>query len=302
MAGGWGSKKNGVRLGCFWDGIELSSDGSMARITNGRVRIDRDVNIVDSTNKLSVSGGAVADASWSNLNVSGSGEETIKGVGETWVALNYGSTKTATFSASMSGIDYAGGTVSNTETVTYPARAYAVPSAPTGLSVVRNSDTSFGIAWTDNATGDAPYTALLVERWDGSTWTQVASLGVVTSWTDVGTVANARYAWRVRAQNSSGYSGYVASPSYGTTPTAPSGASATRISDSQVNLAWSPNTSVLDATYVERWDNVANAWQLIATLSPGSSGYQDGSTIANRRYQYRVYHSNLGVAVGDGRI
>ena len=63
MAGGWGSKKNGIRIGAFWDGIQISGDGSQARITDPRIAIDRDVNIVDSDNNLSWSGGAVTDGS-----------------------------------------------------------------------------------------------------------------------------------------------------------------------------------------------------------------------------------------------
>lgn len=300
MAGSYGSKKNGVRIGTFWDGIEISSDGSKARITDANVQIDRDVNINDSTNKLSVSGGAVTDDSWSNINVGGSGSERVKTVSATWVTLTYGATQSHNFSASMSGIDYAGGTVSNTDSVTYPARAYAAPAAPSGLSVVRNSDTSFSLAWLNNATASGPYTNVYVERSSnaGVSFAVVATLGAVTSWADAGTVANARYIYRVRAGNVSGYSGYVTSGEYGTTPTAPSSCSASWASDSQINVSWVNNTTILSGIYLERWDNVSNVWTQIASLGTTTIAYQDLSTLADRRYQYRVRAANLGIYSG----
>ena len=45
MAGGWGSAKNSIRIGVFWDGVEYNSDKSQARITDPRIAIDRGVNI-----------------------------------------------------------------------------------------------------------------------------------------------------------------------------------------------------------------------------------------------------------------
>ena len=301
MAGDWGASHNGVKIGCFYDAIELSSDGSKARITDPRVEIYRSVNISDSTNKLSVSGGAITDDSWSNLNVGGSGTERIKTVSATWCTLTYGATSTHDFSASLSGVDYAGSTLSNTYTVTYPARAYAAPAAPSGISVVRVSDTSFNVAWVNNSTASAPYTNVYVERSSnaGASYTVVATLGAVTSWSDAGTVANNRYIYRVRAGNVSGYSGYVTSGSYGTTPTVPSGVSASYVSDSQINVAWTNNTTVASYVYLYRWDNVGNAWNQIATLASTTVAYQDLTTIADRRYCYAVAAVNLGVLSGS---
>ncbi len=121
MAGSWGSKKNGVRVGFFYDSISVNAAGTKAQITGGRIRIDRDVNISDSTNSLSWSGGLVSDGSASNLNLSGSGAKTIKsGLTGTWITLSSTSRARASVSVSLSGVNYAGGTLSVSVTVSFP--------------------------------------------------------------------------------------------------------------------------------------------------------------------------------------
>lgn len=294
MAGDWGSKKNGVKIGVFWDGIEYNSDQSKARITNGRVRIDRDVNIIDSTNKLSVSGSAVTDASWSNLNVSGSGAETIKNVDESWVTLAYGSTTNANFNATMTGVDYADGTLTASDTVTFPARPYTVPNAPTSLAATRSSDTSYALSWTNKATTEAPYTAVVLQRRENdgagwTAWTTVYSGAPKTSHTDTGTVADKIYQWQVYATNASGDSSTALSGTRATTVTTPGTLTAVRTSDAVATLSWS-NPTTLDhysTIHIERWSASTNSWVVVKTVL----GTVTTTTIAiatNNRYQFRL--------------
>lgn len=213
MAGGYGSAKNGVRLGAFWDGIEYNSAGTQGRVTDPRINIDRDVNISDSSNRLEWSGGAVTDGSDSNINVSGSGSKRIKSCSPQWNDLAYGETTTVTFKAEMSGINYAGGTISVSKSVTFKARPYNLPAAPTlgvvGLTAGLNQIT---IKWTNNSTGgsttSAPYSALVVERVRNgeNVWVAVSVdlPATTTSWTDTTVQDNSRYMYRVRAKNSRG--------------------------------------------------------------------------------------------------
>lgn len=132
MAGKWGSSKNGIAVGFFYDSIQMNAAGTQARIVGGRIRIRRGVNIVDSTNSLSWSGGAVSDGSSSNLNLNGSGDKTIKSVTGQWQTL---STTTpavkATASVSLSGVNYAGGTLTVSVTVTYPLAGDGGTVSPT---------------------------------------------------------------------------------------------------------------------------------------------------------------------------
>lgn len=202
MPGGYGSEKNGVSLGVFWDSVSLNSDGSQARIVGAEIRIHRDVNISDSTNKLSWSGGAVNDGSDSNINVSGSGNKTIKSVMGQWQDLEYGSTKSENFAASMSGVDYAGGTISESRSVTYPARAYAAPIAPTDLNWTQTSIGNFTLTWTNQATAAAPWTTVVLVRTEvGGATTEIPVSSAASSITQNGMALDKRYTWYLRITN-----------------------------------------------------------------------------------------------------
>ena len=121
MAGKWQDPLfNGIGVGFFYDSIELSADGKKARIKGGRIRIRRNVNISDSSNKLSWSGGAINDGSKSNINVSGKGDKTILSVTGSWVTLDQAKAVTSTAKVTFSGINYAGKTLEVTVKVTYP--------------------------------------------------------------------------------------------------------------------------------------------------------------------------------------
>lgn len=299
MAGGYGTEHNGVRIGVFWDGIEVSTDGSQARITDPRVVIDRDVNIIDSTNNLSVSGGAVTDDSWSNTDVSGSGSERIRSCVGAWRTLAYGATSTATFSASMSGVDYAGTTLTVSKTITYPARKYALPAVPTGCTVVRVSDSKQTVTWanTSPTSTSAPYTGLYVWRWDNNSnvWARIAALSVVSSFVDTTTIANRRYRYAVQASNPSGvsalaYSGYIA-----TTPSNPTSATASK-SGTAITVTWTNKHSY--ATGVQVWHAADGVWDgsPLASVSSTTATYTHTGASAGQTHQYRVR------AVTDGPL
>lgn len=308
MAGGWGSKKNGVKIGVFWDGIEYS--GIQARITDPRVTIDRDVNISDSSNNLSVSGGAVTDNSWSNINVSGSGEARVKNCSGQWNNRNYGSSVTVNFSASFSGINYAGSTLTASKSVTFPALPYNLPNAPTLGAYGRVSavapDETLRVAWTNNpASPDKPYTAVVVERLvdDGTVWAQVSVdlASTATSWTDSSTTTGHRYKYRVRAKNSAG----VGTPSAETawiytTPASPTSVSVAKAGPAPTDLT-------------VNWVNAA-VYYTGTEIIPFRGGVPDGSytvgfgvatwadsdedTGAIQQYSLRAYVSSVPLFAG----
>lgn len=294
MAGGWGSKKNGIRIGAFWDGIQISGDGSQARITDPRVAIDRDVNIVDSSNSLSWSGGAVTDGSDSNLNLDGSGEKRIKNVSGQWQDLEYGSTKTATFSATLSGVNYAGGTLTVSKSVTFPVRAIDPPAAPTGLSATVNAATNTAsIAWTNNATTSAPYTSLKLERSSngGATWVSIPVTGTPTSFSDTGLAGNSRYRYRIAAVNSSGSSTYTTMTTDGyTTPSAPSSCSAAKDSSGNIVVSWLDNSAHETGFEVWHSSNGGTSWDVppLTTRSAGATSWTHASPNTGTTHTYRI--------------
>lgn len=303
MAGGWGSSKNGIRIGVFWDGIQISSDGLQARITDPRVAIDRDVYIDDSNNNLSWSGGAVIDGSDSDLNLDGSGDKRIKNVSGQWQALEYGST-TVTFSASLSGVGEAGGTLTVSKSVTFPPRAVDPPAAPTGLSATVDATTNTAsISWTDNATTSAPYTSLELERSSngGVTWVDIPLFGTPTSFSDTGLVENSRYRYRIAAVNSSGTSVYTTMTTDGyTTPNAPSNCTAAKDSSGNIVVSWLDNSAHETGFEVWHSSNGGTSWDAspLTTQSAGATSWTHVSPNTGTTHTYRI-RAVLGGLVSD---
>ena len=79
-------------------------------------------------------------------------------------------------------------------------------------------------------------------------------------------------------------------------PNAPTGCTATYVTDSQATVAWTNGTAdsdhPRDATLVERRDG-SNDWAQVASASGTASGFTDNGISANTQYQYRVRAKNV---------
>ena len=75
-------------------------------------------------------------------------------------------------------------------------------------------------------------------------------------------------------------------------PDAPSGTSATAVSSSEIDLAWSDGSSNENGFTVDRSLDESN-WSEIADLPAGSTGFQDSGLNPSTRYFYRVRAYNL---------
>lgn len=287
MAGGWGTAKNKIRIGVFWDGIQISADGSQARITDPRIAIDRGVNIDDSSNSLSWSGGAVTDGSDSNINVDGSGEKRIKNVSGQWQTLEYGSTKTATFSASFSGVNYAGGTLTASKTITYPARAFNLPAAPSGLSV-SGSGNSRTLTWTNNGTTPAPVASTIIRQsLNGGAYVDVATVAAPGNSTTLSNLPNnAKIVYRLYALNSTGEStGYVQSADIYTVPNAPSNASATKLPDGSIDVSYQDNSAYETGFRIQDSADGTSWADAVASTTNRPWNHTSPSTAVTHRYR-----------------
>ena len=78
-------------------------------------------------------------------------------------------------------------------------------------------------------------------------------------------------------------------------PNAPTGCTATYVSDSQASVSWTNGTADTDhprdATLVERRDG-SNEWAQVASVSGTASSYTDNGISPNGQYQYRVRAKN----------
>lgn len=83
-------------------------------------------------------------------------------------------------------------------------------------------------------------------------------------------------------------------------PRPPSSVSASRTSDTQMNVAWvrdadsSSGARPWSGVYIERWAQSTNTWTRVATITSTASSWTDTGTKANDRYRYRISSYNSG--------
>jgi hypothetical protein len=206
----------------------------------------------------------------------------------------YRKTNTSSFptASSMSGAS------SDNEELLVGVFYITIPDAPTGVSVSRVSDTKQTVTWTrTNPTNvDKPYTNQKIERWNNSsgTWSELSSTlsASATSYTDISTIANRQYKYRVRAWNAAGNGNYSSeSAVMSTTPAAPTSLTAAR-AGSTIVLNWTKNTTIANYQTVERNVKSGGDWlgwsALSSTVSQSAITYTDTSLEAYIEFQYRV--------------
>lgn len=145
---------------------------------------------------------------------------------------------------------------------------YYEPNAPSGLTNTRSSDTKNVLAWTKPSTSTTkPVTAQLIERSvDGGSWSQIASVsGSATSYNDTSTSADHSYAYRIRSQNSAGYSSYVTSGTTYNTPAAPTSVTASRLAETTVSVAIANAARTATALELQRSTD-GSSWETVATV------------------------------------
>ena len=171
------------------------------------------------------------------------------------------------------------------------------PTAPSNLIATAISNSRIDLSWTDNA-GDETGFKIEVKLGAAGAYSQIGTVGAnVASFSSTGLDASTDYFYRVRAYNAGGNSSY--SNEAGATtlpdpPAAPSNLTATVISNSQINLAWTDNASNESGYKVERKLTSAVTYTLIATLGPNTTSYASTGLAADKNYSYRVYAYNNG--------
>jgi hypothetical protein len=177
---------------------------------------------------------------------------------------------------------------SGATTTAYSNAAFANTgfTTPTGLTATGVSSTRINLAWSAPLEGQAGYK---IERSlnPSSGFVQIATT-YDTVYGDEGLSPSTTYYYRVRSYDESVHSSYSAVAGGTTSLVAPSGLSATPISASQVDLAWTDNSTGETGFRVQVSINGTSGWSTIATTAANATTYSDTTVLPLVTYYYRV--------------
>jgi hypothetical protein len=150
------------------------------------------------------------------------------------------------------------------------------PSAPSGLYAVTVSQTQINLTWTSNSGGQED--GFYIDEASDSAFSQNLTTTLVaagiTTYDATGLQADTQYYFRVCAEGTgwgSSHSNSASATTLKNIPAAPSGATATRVSTTQINLAWtSGSDGYEDGFYIDRATDGAFTAGLV-TVSVGAS-------------------------------
>jgi uncharacterized protein (TIGR02145 family) len=165
--------------------------------------------------------------------------------------------------------------VSITTTTEFPA--------PTNLSAIAISDSEIELTWADNTGYESGFK---IECDDGSGFIEIGTVSPnVTEYTDSGLSLGQTYSYRVAAYSSVNTSSWATTTADTEFP-APTNLSATAISDSEIELTWTDDTSYEAGFRIERDDG--SGFTEVGTVSSNVTEYTDDGLDFGKDYSYRV--------------
>jgi hypothetical protein len=171
-----------------------------------------------------------------------------------------------------------------------PSSNPKTPNPPTSLAAVARSSSQIDLTWTDNSKNE---TGFRIERTGGGASASITVRRNVTNYSDTGLSASTPYTYKVCAYNDAGDSAYsnlasaTTSAASGSVPAAPSGLTATAVSSTQIDLAWTDNADNETGFKIERaLDGVS--FTQIATRGADVTTYSNSGLTASTTYTYRV--------------
>jgi RHS repeat-associated protein len=181
----------------------------------------------------------------------------------------------------------------NSNTANATTQAAGAPAAPTSLTAIAVSSSQINLTWTDNSTNE---TGFEVERATSSSgpWTLLTTTAAgAVSYQSTGLSASTTYYYRVRATIGGTNDSANSNTANATTqavgaPAAPTNLAATAVSSSQINLAWTDNSTNETGFEVERGTTSLGPWVLLTTTAAGAVSYQSTGLTASTTYYYRV--------------
>lgn len=219
-----------------------------------------------------------------------------------WVTVphNADGTKTLAFSGSWTGDSNVGST-SVSGSVVLP-KITAVPNAPTGVSAVRVSDSQVTVSWSQSNPGHGvPTSNEYRVRVNGGAWSAATSVSPTTS-VSVPASANQKLEYEVRAVNAAGASAWssTSAPVY-TTPAAPSGLTATKDANLDIDLVWVRNAAYSEyEQVVEHSTDNGVTWAELVVLPSSVAAWKHESPDPGETHRYRVKARSTSGGLSSG--
>jgi PKD repeat protein len=198
------------------------------------------------------------------------------------------------YTARLTVYDDDGATATDTVNVSIVNVAVSVPSNLTAPTVEANRVV---LNWSYTQ-GANQATGMRIERATGAgAYTQLASIGVLTSYTDTTALQATTYKYRVIAFNTTGDSSpsnilTVTTPAAVTPPKAPGNLRASK-SGTTVTLTWKDNSNNEQGFYVEHSTDSGKTWQQVGQTAANVTTFKNTGT-TGKTYYYRVRAYNSG--------
>ncbi len=169
-----------------------------------------------------------------------------------------------------------------------------VPPAPQNLTATVVDSTNINLTWSD---GTAAETGFKIERCTGagsgcSNFVEIdAVLTDVRSYLDTTVCEGTEYNYRIKAHLTPGWESAYSNESATTTAAkaAPTGLSATRVSEIRIDMSWTDNASDETGYKIERCAGVAcSNFIEVAIMGANSTSYSDTGLVAATSYSYQV--------------
>jgi titin len=161
-------------------------------------------------------------------------------------------------------------------------------AAPSNLNATAVSSSRIDLTWTDNSTNEGGFK--MERSTDGVSFAQIAILTPnTTSYSSTGLNASTTYHFRVRAYEGTNNSAYsnVGTATTQPSPAAPSNLTATAVSSSRINLAWTDNATNEAGFKLERSTDGVN-FTLAAYLSANATSFYVTNLNASTTYYFRL--------------
>jgi len=156
------------------------------------------------------------------------------------------------------------------------------------LSAVAVAPDRINLSWTDDYAAGPGYVldrAQVAPSVVGP-WITVTELGgAARAYSDAGVTPSTSYAYRL-SRVAEAVTANATTPSGVTLPAVPSNLSAVAVSASQIDLAWTDESTNELGFKIDRWNG--SVWIEIAAVAAGVTGYADTGLLAGTLYYYQV--------------